>query len=48
MQNKLTSKTPQNNVKTGIDVKPPVQNTSNFPQNVGKYGPENRPEQGGN
>jgi hypothetical protein len=35
MQNKIPTKN-QSPVKTGIDVKPPVQSTSNFPQNKGK------------
>jgi|HubBroStandDraft_2_1064218.scaffolds.fasta_scaffold02438_6 hypothetical protein len=36
MQNKLKQKD-QSPVKTGIDVKAPVQSTRNFPQNTGKF-----------
>ena len=36
MQNKIPAKN-QSPVKTGNDVKPPNQSTSNFPQNSGKF-----------
>jgi hypothetical protein len=36
MQNKIPAKN-QNPVKTGNDVKPPLQNTSLIPQNTGKF-----------
>lgn len=50
MQNKLKS-TDQSPVKTGNDLKPPTQSTSNFPQNSGKYvdsRKETGPEDGAN
>lgn len=50
MQNKTPSKN-QSPVKTGNDLKPPVQNTSNMPQNTGKFVDSRRelgPEDGQN
>jgi hypothetical protein len=50
MQNKIPAKN-QSPVKTGIDVKPPVQNTTGIPQSTGKFVDSRRelgPEDGKN
>jgi hypothetical protein len=48
---KQTGKTPQSPVKTGNDLKPPMQNTINISQNTGKFVDSRRekgPEDGQN